>query len=86
MKTQTTQPVRPLCLRIKEAKNEICASITHSAQKHNLSYSILELIVSDALYQIQLGARDEAEEATTVHNRQLAELQKNSEQEVKTNG
>lgn len=86
MKTQTTHPVRPLCLRIKDAKNEICASITRSAQKHNLSYSILELIVSDALYQIQLGARDETEEATNVYNQQIAELQKNLEQEVKTDG
>lgn len=86
MKTQITQPVRPLCLRIKDAKNEICASITRTAQKHNLSYSLLELIVSDALCQIQLGARDEAEEANAVYNRQLAELQNKTEQEVKSDG
>lgn len=86
MEIHDTQPVRPLCLRIKDAKNEICASITQSAQKHNLSYSILELIVSDALYQIQLGAKEEIEQANSVYNQQLAVLQKNSKQEVKTNG
>lgn len=86
MKTQITQPIRPLCLRIKDAKNEICTSITQSAQKHNLSYSILELIVSDALYQIQLGAKDEIEQANSVYNQQLAEIQKNQKQEVKTDG
>ena len=86
MEIHDTQPVRPLCLSIKDAKNEICASITQSAQKHNLSYSILELIVSDALYQIQLGAKEEIEQANSVYNQQLAVLQKNSKQEVKTNG
>ena len=76
MKIQDTQPVRPLCLRIKDARAEICASITQSAQKHNISYSILDLIVSDALYQIQSGAKNEVEQANKNYNQQIAELQK----------
>lgn len=86
MKTQTTSPVRPLCLRIKDAKNEICTSITRTAQKYSLSYSLLELIVSDALCQIQLGAINEVEEANAVYSQQLAELQNNIEREVKKDG
>lgn len=76
MKIQDTQPVRPLCLRIKDAKTEICASITQVAQRHNISYSILDLIVSDALYQIQSGAKLEVEQANKTYNQQIAELQK----------
>ena len=76
MKIQDTQPVRPLCLRIKDARAEIYASITQSAQKHNISYSILDLIVSDALYQIQSGAKNEVEQANRNYNQQIAELQK----------
>ena len=76
MEIHDTQPVRPLCLRIKDAKTEICASITQVAQRHNISYSILDLIVSDALYQIQSGAKNEIEQANKIYNQQIAELQK----------
>lgn len=75
-KVQETQPVRPLSLRIRDAKIEICASITRSAQKHNISYSVLELILSDVLHQVQDGARNEVEQAQLTYNQQIAELQK----------
>lgn len=81
MKIQDTQPIKPLCLRIKNAKSEIFASISNIAQKHTIPYSILDLIVSDALYQIQTGANREIEQAQTTYNRQLAEIQKSQNKE-----
>ena len=76
MEIHDTQPVRPLCLRIKDAKAEICASITQSAQRHNISYSILELIICDVLHQVQDGTKAEVEQAQLTYNQQVAELQK----------
>lgn len=75
-KVQDTQPVRPLSLRIRDARSEICASITQSAQKHNISYSILELIICDVLHQVQDGTKAEVEQAQLTYNQQVAELQK----------
>lgn len=83
MEIKETQPIRPLCLRIKDTKAEIFASITNSAQKNGIPYSILELIVSDALYQIQAGAKNEIEQAKQMYDRQLAELQKSQNKEEK---
>lgn len=81
MKIQNTQPVLPLSIRIKDARAEICANITQSAQKHNISYSILELIICDILHQVQNGAKNEVEQAQLTYNQQIAELQKNSKKE-----
>lgn len=83
MEIKETQPIRPLCLRIKDAKTEIFASITNSAQKNSIPYSILELIVSDALYQIQIGTKNEMEQAKQIYEQQLAELQKSQNKEDK---
>lgn len=76
MKIQSTQPVLPLSIRIKDTRTEICTSITQSAQKHNISYSILELIICDVLHQVQNGAKNEVEQAQLTYNQQIAELQK----------
>lgn len=83
MKIQETQPIRPLCLRIKDAKAEIFSSISNIAQKHTIPYSILDLIISDALYQIHAGMKNEVEQAEITYNRQVAELQKIQKQEDK---
>ncbi len=81
MKVQDTQPIKPLCLRIKAAKSEIFASISNIAQTQNIPYSILELLVSEALYQVQTGANREITQAQELYNQQLAELQKSQNKE-----
>lgn len=81
MKVQDTQPIKPLCLRIKVAKSEIFASISNIAQKQSIPYSILELLVSEALYQVQTGANREITQAQELYNQQLAELQKSQNKE-----
>ena len=81
MKVQDTQHITPLCLRIQAANSEIFASSSNIAQTQNIPYSILELLVSEALYQVQTGANREITQAQELYNQQLAELQKSQNKE-----
>ena len=56
-------------------------SISNIAQKQSIPYSILELLVSEALYQVQTGANREITQAQELYNQQLAELQKSQNKE-----
>lgn len=81
MKTQTTQPSRPFRLEYEDAKREIFSAVSTAAERHNIPYFLLDGIITEVLYQIKDGARDEKTNAEIIYQKQLSEYEKSKKKE-----
>ena len=61
---EKTKVVRPFCLELQDARVEIMAAISKSAQQHGIPFYLLKDIIADALRQVENGARVEIEKRT----------------------
>ena len=71
------KPIKPLCLRKKEALDELTESINRISEKYGLSYSILDDIMFRIQVNIAEGCSREMIEAQRSYNELLCELEKN---------
>lgn len=72
-KTKHIPPARPFRLEYEDAKEEIFLAVSTAAKKHNIPYFLLDGIITEVLYQVKDGARDEKTNAEIVYHRQLTE-------------
>lgn len=80
MEKSKTPPARPFRLEYEDAKTEIFSAITDAAKKHNIPYFILDGIITEVLYQVKDGARDEARDAQFIYQKQLEQYYKEKEE------
>lgn len=78
---EKTKVVRPFCLELQDARVEIMAAISKSAQQHGIPFYLLKDIIADALRQVENGARLEIENATATYTKQLADLESEQKEE-----
>ncbi len=78
---EKTKVVRPFCLELQDARVEIMAAISKSAQQHGIPFYLLKDIIADALRQVENGARVEIENATATYTKQLADLESEQKEE-----
>lgn len=78
---EKTKVVRPFCLELQDARVEIMAAISKSAQQHGIPFYLLKDIIADALRQVENGARAEIENATATYTKQLADLESEQKEE-----
>lgn len=74
-KTKPIPPARPFRLEYEDAKQEIFLAVSTAAKKHNIPHFLLDGIITEVLYQVKDGARDEKTNAEIVYRRQLAEYE-----------
>ncbi len=75
-----TPPARPFRLEYEDAKTEIFSAISGAAKRHNIPYFLLDGIITEVLYQVKDGARDEAHDAEFIYQRQLEQYNKEKEE------
>lgn len=76
---QTPAPVRPLCLRLEDAKAEIFSIVNLTAKKHDIPFFLIEPIITEAARQVRECAAKEREAAASTYERQIAEYNKRGE-------
>lgn len=69
--TQKTDPARPLCLEIEDAKMEIFDAINRASKERHIPFYLLESIVDDAARQVAKLANAERETAKRAYEDQL---------------
>lgn len=74
-------PARPFALEYEDAKKEIFLAVSTAAKKHNIPYFLLDGIITEVLYQVKDGARDEQTNAEISYRRQLTEYEKSIKKE-----
>lgn len=80
-KTGAIPPTRPFRLEFEDAKREIFSAVSTAAERHNIPYFLLDGIITEVLYQIKDGARDEKTNAEMIYQRQLSEYEKSKKKE-----
>lgn len=74
--TKISEPKKPLCLGLVEAKNDIVNAINTAAKVHNIPFYLLESIVTDAAIQVSECAKAERAKAQQMYAQQLEEYNK----------
>ena len=74
MNENKTEAVRPLCLELEDAKNEIVGTINRLAFQRHVPFYLLEGIIHDVDRQISELARKERETAKKTYEHQLRQI------------
>lgn len=80
-KSKATPPARPFRLEYEDAKREIFSAVSTAAERHNIPYFLLDGIITEVLYQVKDGARDEKTNAEIIYQKQLSEYEKSKKKE-----
>ena len=75
-KVQTTEPMRPFCLRYADARSEVFNSINAAMRIHGVPMFLMENILTEALNQIKVGANHEMQTASESYQAQMEEFKK----------
>lgn len=81
VKLKPPPPSKPFRLEYEEAKQEIFSAVIRSAKTHNIPYFLLDGIITEILYQVKDGARDEKLTAEHIYRTQLDEYEKSKQEE-----
>lgn len=77
---QKTPPERPFRLEFEDAKSEIFTSISEIAKRHNIPYFLLDGIITEVLYQVKDGAREESRTAEFIYQKQLEQYREENQE------
>lgn len=78
---ENERPIPPLSMVYDNTKKEIFSCINSLIERHKMPLFLYETILTEALHQIQGGAKNERQTAEEAYNKQLAEYEARREKE-----
>lgn len=80
--SETNKPKKPLCIRRADAFGELVAAVNHIAQKHELSFSVIDDLLFRITVDVSRGAENELAQARKNYTALINEYEKHDEEAV----